>query len=111
MFYISGGIPRREAHFGRGSGRIWLDNLQCNGTESSLEYCVSSQWGENNCGHSEDAGIECRDDNLKNKTTPEGKCSVYVIIRVNMSLVVRKPVFGVSDQVRHKPVCTATEDG
>ena len=29
----------------------------------------------------------------------------------NMSLVVRKPVFGVSDQVRHKLGCTATEDG
>ena len=28
----------------------------------------------------------------------------------NMSLV-RKPVFGVSDQVRHKPGCTAIEDG
>ena len=29
----------------------------------------------------------------------------------NMSLVVRKPVFGVSDQVPHKPGCTATKDG
>ena len=29
----------------------------------------------------------------------------------HMSLVVRKPVFGVSDQVPHKPVCTVTEDG
>ena len=28
-----------------------------------------------------------------------------------MSPVVRKPVFGVSDQVRHKPGCTATQDG
>ena len=28
-----------------------------------------------------------------------------------ISLVVRKPVFGVSDQVPHKPGCTATEDG
>ena len=28
-----------------------------------------------------------------------------------MSLIVRKPVFGISDQVRHKPGCTATEDG
>ena len=28
----------------------------------------------------------------------------------NMSLVVRKPVFGYSDQVRHKPGCTTTED-
>ena len=29
-------------------------------------------------------------------------------LRLYMSLVVRKPVFGVSDQVPHKPVCTAT---
>ena len=28
-----------------------------------------------------------------------------------MSLVVRKPVFGVSDQVRWKPDCTITEGG
>ena len=29
----------------------------------------------------------------------------------HLSLVVRKPVFGVSDLVRHKPGCTATQDG
>ena len=29
---------------------------------------------------------------------------------LHMGLVVRKPVFGVSDQVRYKPGCTATED-
>ena len=29
----------------------------------------------------------------------------------SMSLVVRKPVFGVSDQVRHKPGCAVIEDG
>ena len=29
----------------------------------------------------------------------------------DMSLVVRKPVFGVSDQALHKPGCTVTEDG
>ena len=34
-----------------------------------------------------------------------------MLVLVNMSLVLRKPVFGVSDQVRHKPGCTATEDG
>ena len=27
-----------------------------------------------------------------------------------LSLVMRKPVFGVSNQVRHKPGCTSTED-
>ena len=29
----------------------------------------------------------------------------------DMGLIVRKPVFGLFDQVRHKPGCTATEDG
>ena len=30
---------------------------------------------------------------------------------IDMSRIVRKPVFGVSDHVRHKPGCTTTEDG
>ena len=30
---------------------------------------------------------------------------------IDISLVVRKPVFWVSDLVPHKPGCTATEDG
>ena len=36
----------------------------------------------------------------------------YVTSRsdISRSLVVRKPVFGVSDQVPHKPGCTVTED-
>ena len=38
-------------------------------------------------------------------------CSLLHGLQEYMSLVVRKPVFGVSDQVRHKPGCTATEDG
>ena len=29
----------------------------------------------------------------------------------HISLVVKKPVFGYSDQVRHKPGCTIIEDG
>ena len=39
--------------------------------------------------------------------------SVYKAIEMlqHLSLVVRKPVFEVSDQVPHKPGCTATEDG
>ena len=32
-------------------------------------------------------------------------------IDVNLSLVVRKPVFVVSDHVRHRPGCAVTEDG
>ena len=34
-----------------------------------------------------------------------------LFIKLYMSHDVRKPVFVVSDQVRHKPGCTATQDG
>ncbi|XP_076026960.1 scavenger receptor cysteine-rich type 1 protein M130-like [Genypterus blacodes] len=47
------------AFFGRGQGRIWLDNVVCQGNESSLAHCRRPSYGEHNCEHSEDAGVEC----------------------------------------------------
>ncbi|NXR01630.1 DMBT1 protein, partial [Sagittarius serpentarius] len=48
-----------SAHFGPGSDPIWLDNVHCRGTESTLAECELSNWGQHNCGHSEDAGVVC----------------------------------------------------
>ncbi|XP_074822900.1 macrophage receptor MARCO [Natator depressus] len=42
-----------------GSGQIWLDNVECSGTESSILNCEKNEWGEHNCSHHEDAGVEC----------------------------------------------------
>ena len=42
---------------------------------------------------------------------PPGVSLVWVSLSLNLSLVVRKPVFGVSDQAPTKPSCTATGDG
>ena len=36
---------------------------------------------------------------------------MIIISKDQMNRDARKPVFGVSDQVRHKPVCAAAEDG
>ncbi|NXT26299.1 DMBT1 protein, partial [Syrrhaptes paradoxus] len=47
------------AHFGRGSGTIWLDNVQCSGTEADLSECPARPWGVTNCDHGEDAGVLC----------------------------------------------------
>ena len=40
--------------------RCRLDNLACTGDEESLVACTHNGWGQHNCGHHEDAGVECR---------------------------------------------------
>ncbi|XP_028416610.1 neurotrypsin-like [Dendronephthya gigantea] len=42
-----------------GSGRIWLAEVGCTGMEQNLTSCSYRRWGENDCSHYEDAGVEC----------------------------------------------------
>ena len=48
-----------KAPFGQGSGRIWLDDVNCLGHERSIAMCSHRGWGINNCGHDEDASVIC----------------------------------------------------
>ncbi|XP_071111546.1 scavenger receptor cysteine-rich type 1 protein M130-like isoform X2 [Haliotis cracherodii] len=77
----SSGIPIH--HPGSGSGPIWLDDLACVGTEFSLANCSSGGWGEHDCDHTEDAGVDCTqpatlslDVRLSGGTAGEGRVEV-----------------------------------
>jgi hypothetical protein len=49
-------------HYGRGTGKVWLYNMQCAGTETSLESCTHNEWGSvaSYCNsHTYDVGVVC----------------------------------------------------
>ena len=57
LFLITAAIARSSAYFGQGTGSIFMDDVQCLGTESYLTTCTHST--QHNCAHSEDAGVTC----------------------------------------------------
>ena len=49
-----------SAHFGSGTGSIYLDSVGCTGTESRLIDCTRSSVVSCFNGHLEDAGVRCQ---------------------------------------------------
>ncbi|XP_073411927.1 scavenger receptor cysteine-rich domain-containing protein DMBT1-like [Dendrobates tinctorius] len=64
--------PHIGAYFGEGKGPIVLDDMNCHGNETYLWNCSHRGLGIHNCGHHEDAGVTCRDQNINSvKSGPQ----------------------------------------
>ena len=50
---------KHNAFYGQGSGQIWLDGVNCVGTESMITSCLHGGWGSHNCNHRKDASVKC----------------------------------------------------
>uniref|UniRef100_A0A668RZA0 SRCR domain-containing protein n=1 Tax=Oreochromis aureus TaxID=47969 RepID=A0A668RZA0_OREAU len=74
-------VPQ-SAHFGAGTGQIWLDHVTCSGNESSLTECQHSGFGSNTCEHGQDAAVICSAVSIiltgSGSTTCSGRVEVYL---------------------------------
>ena len=48
-----------SAFYGKGSGQIWLDDVECIGTEETIRNCSYIGWEYHNCTHENDASVNC----------------------------------------------------
>ncbi|XP_078362802.1 scavenger receptor cysteine-rich domain superfamily protein-like [Oculina patagonica] len=52
--------PTSKSSFGEGTGKIWMNKVQCVGNESAITDCTHDGWGiAVNCSHKEDASVVC----------------------------------------------------
>ncbi|CAJ1073186.1 uromodulin-like [Xyrichtys novacula] len=94
------------AHFGPGTGQIWMDDVACTGSESALSQCGHNGFGNQNCNHDEDAGVICSGRFLQ----PELACG-----RDSLRLMVQKSLLeeqGLNASSAHliDPRCHQQED-
>ena len=59
LTFTAGGVAYSNARYGSGSGPIYLTDVLCIGSETSLLQCNSDPILSGGCSHSEDAGVKC----------------------------------------------------
>lgn len=55
----TGGKIMEKDTYNTGAGHIWMDDILCAGNEKKIWNCAFNGWGNHNCEHLSDVGVEC----------------------------------------------------
>jgi len=77
----AGTVRALYSGFTNGVGRIWLDNVNCAGTENRLTDCPARPWGDHNCNHGEDAGVTCTGKKPASIYFQEKCREIYIVVK------------------------------
>ncbi|XP_078390387.1 scavenger receptor cysteine-rich type 1 protein M130-like [Cetorhinus maximus] len=105
-----------DAKFGQGNSSIWLDSVQCTGSEAYLWQCPSKPLGRQNCKHQQDASAICSDRPLK-PTLSLGMKHAALITRDTVALTCTALIFYAGSRFyltkagESRPVASATDPG
>ncbi|XP_066577153.1 deleted in malignant brain tumors 1 protein [Amia ocellicauda] len=69
--------------FGQGEGPIWLDEVRCEGNESSLWDCPARPWEQHDCSHKEDVAIVCSEFKQLRLVSEQFECAGRVEVFYN----------------------------
>ncbi|XP_072122595.1 scavenger receptor cysteine-rich domain-containing protein DMBT1-like isoform X2 [Mobula birostris] len=64
--------------YGKGSDPIWLDEIECLSYDSTLWQCHAEPWGKHDCQHNEDVGVECKETEIRERSSVKGCEASYV---------------------------------
>ena len=81
-FMLTDAVAFSTAHFGAGTGTIYLNRVGCSGSEINLTNCTRGLTVSCFGGHSQDAGVRCQG----LETTVHKYCSFYCVSEFYLSL-------------------------
>jgi hypothetical protein len=56
---MNGSAVLQSGTFIKGEGKVWMENVSCNGSEVSIANCTHNGWGVHSCDQTRTVGVIC----------------------------------------------------
>ncbi|XP_049880700.1 lysyl oxidase homolog 2 [Pectinophora gossypiella] len=85
-YFNKTGSATRGGQYGEAHRKFWMDDVVCEGDETSVSKCIFSGWGSSDCEPTEAAGVRCKDSltsKPENIVKKKSKKKLHEVLDVN----------------------------